>query len=98
MPKYRCSICGWSGDDPAILNKEEVMFGPEEETFDDVQFVCPRGCKNEKGDPQMVTSWGGRRPGAGRPATGAMPNRTIRMTDEEYIKVKEYLKQLRTSQ
>lgn len=27
---------------------------------------------------------GGSRPGAGRPATGAMPNRTIRMTDTEY--------------
>jgi hypothetical protein len=44
------------------------------------------------------TTWGGRRPGAGRPKTGAMPSKTIRMTDEEYIKVKEYLKELRASQ
>jgi hypothetical protein len=29
---------------------------------------------------------------------GPMPNRTIRMTDEEYIKVKQFLKDLRTSQ
>jgi hypothetical protein len=43
------------------------------------------------------TTWGGRRPGAGRPKTGAMPSRTIRMTDQEYIKVKEYLKTLRAS-
>jgi hypothetical protein len=41
---------------------------------------------------------GGRRPGAGRPATGTKPTRTIRMTDEEYLKVKDYLKQLRASQ
>lgn len=41
------------------------------------------------------SSWGGRRPGAGRPKTGAMPSKTIRMTDEEYVKVKEYLKTLR---
>jgi hypothetical protein len=44
------------------------------------------------------TTWGGRRPGAGRPKTGAMPSKTIRMTDDEYTKVKEYLKELRTSQ
>jgi hypothetical protein len=44
-----------------------------------------------------VKSWGGPREGAGRPATGAMPNRTIRMTDDEYQKVKEYLQQLRSS-
>lgn len=42
--------------------------------------------------------WGGPREGAGRPATGAMPSRTIRMTDDEYIKVKEFLKKLRASQ
>jgi hypothetical protein len=47
-------------------------------------------CKNNP-------TWGGHREGAGRPATGAMPNRTIRMTDEEYVKVKAFLKELRTS-
>lgn len=98
MPKYRCSLCGWSGDNPTILNREEVFAGPEAEAFDDVQFICPNGCENENGEPRMVSSWGGRRPGAGRPATGAMPNRTIRMTDDEYQKVKEFLKELRASQ
>jgi|GEM_PF-3451584 len=38
---------------------------------------------------------GGKRPGAGRPATGAKPNRTFRLDDEEYEKVKEYIKTLR---
>jgi hypothetical protein len=42
-----------------------------------------------------TVTWGGHREGAGRPATGAMPSRTIRMTDDEYAKVKEFLKQLR---
>lgn len=40
-------------------------------------------------------SWGGKRPGSGRPATGAKPNRTFRLTDEEHEKVKEFIKQLR---
>lgn len=44
---------------------------------------------------QNQVTWGGHRKGAGRPATGAMPSRTIRMTDDEYAKVKEFLKQLR---
>lgn len=39
---------------------------------------------------------GGPRKGAGRPATGNRPIKTIRMTDEEYRKVKDFLKQLRT--
>ncbi len=38
---------------------------------------------------------GGKRPGAGRPATGAKPNRTMRLSDEEYEKVKAFVKQLR---
>ena len=38
---------------------------------------------------------GGARKGAGRPATGAMPTRTIRMTDDEHAKVKEFLKRTR---
>lgn len=49
-------------------------------------------------DCQNNPTWGGPREGAGRPKTGAMPSKTIRMTDEEYIKVKEYLKELRASQ
>lgn len=52
---------------------------------------------NYNRDCQNNSIHGGPREGAGRPATGAMPNRTIRMTDNEYIKVKEYLKQLRIS-
>jgi hypothetical protein len=40
---------------------------------------------------------GGKREGAGRPLTAETPlkTRSIRMTDEEYIKIKEYLKTLR---
>jgi hypothetical protein len=58
---------------------------------------------NKKGErtftfvPVSENKHGGRRKGAGRPATGAMPNRTIRMTDDEYEKVKEFLKELRNS-
>ncbi|MDD3157275.1 hypothetical protein [Anaeromusa sp.] len=39
-----------------------------------------------------MSEHGGKRKGAGRPATGAMPTRAIRMTDEEHAKVKEFLK------
>jgi hypothetical protein len=39
---------------------------------------------------------GGNRPGAGRPATGAKPNRTFRLDDEEYAKVKAFIKSIRT--
>lgn len=46
-------------------------------------------------DNFVTNAWGGKRPGAGRPATGAKPNRTIRLSDEEYEKVKEFVKQLR---
>lgn len=49
-------------------------------------------------DDFIKNTHGGPRPGAGRPATGAMPSRAIRMTDEEYIKVKEFLKELRKPQ
>jgi hypothetical protein len=38
---------------------------------------------------------GGERPNSGRPATGAMPTKAIRMAEDEYIKVKEFLTQLR---
>jgi hypothetical protein len=44
---------------------------------------------------QSKLTWGGKREGAGRPATGAMPTRSLRMTDKEYIKVKEFLQELR---
>jgi hypothetical protein len=40
---------------------------------------------------KMLTTWGGKREGAGRPATGAMPTRALRMTDEEFMAVKEFL-------
>jgi hypothetical protein len=39
---------------------------------------------------------GGKRHGAGRPSTGAMPTRTIRMTDDEYRLVKQFLMKLRS--
>lgn len=39
---------------------------------------------------------GGRRQGAGRPATGAMPTKAIRMTEEEYEIVKKFLADLRS--
>jgi hypothetical protein len=40
---------------------------------------------------QSKLTWGGKREGAGRPATGAMPTRALRMTDEEFVVVKEFL-------
>ncbi len=39
-------------------------------------------------------SWGGRREGAGRPATGRK-KKAFYVTDEEYEKLKEYLESLR---
>lgn len=44
---------------------------------------------------QKPIKHGGHREGAGRPATGAKPNRTFRLTDEEYQKVKEFIKSMR---
>jgi hypothetical protein len=40
------------------------------------------------------SSWGGRREGAGRPATGRK-KRNFYITDEEYQKLMEYLETLR---
>ena len=42
------------------------------------------------------TRHGGKRPGAGRPATGAMPTKCFRMTGEEYQLVKQFLAELRS--
>jgi hypothetical protein len=42
-------------------------------------------------DCQNNSIHGGKREGAGRPATGAMPTRALRMTDEEFVVVKEFL-------
>jgi hypothetical protein len=42
---------------------------------------------------------GGKREGAGRPLSSPtgekLKNKSVRMTEQEYLKVKEYLKQLR---
>ena len=38
---------------------------------------------------------GGPGRGQGRPATGAKPNRTMRLDDDEYQQVKELIKKLR---
>ena len=44
-----------------------------------------------------VGNWGGPRPGAGRPAVGGISRRprAIRLSDDEYKKVKEFLETLR---
>lgn len=39
-------------------------------------------------------NWGGARPGGGRKPTGRKP-RLIRLTDEEYEKLKPFIKQVR---
>jgi hypothetical protein len=44
-----------------------------------------------------MSEWGGPREGAGRPSTGRKA-KPFYVTDEEYIKLKEYLEQLRASQ
>lgn len=41
-----------------------------------------------------TSSWGGRREGAGRPATGRR-KRTLYITDDEYDKVVKYIDELR---
>lgn len=43
----------------------------------------------------MVTR-GGKREGAGRPSTGSKPNRTFRLDDDEYAKVKAFIKLMRS--
>jgi hypothetical protein len=48
----------------------------------------------EKNNSQTTKSWGGRREGAGRPATGRK-KRNFYITDEEYQKLMEYLETLR---
>ena len=40
------------------------------------------------------TTWGGKRPGAGRPETGRT-RRSIHLSDDEYEKVKVFISQLR---
>lgn len=45
----------------------------------------------------MSNQHGGKRPGAGRPATGRKPTRSIRMTDKEYELVKKFLAELRSN-
>lgn len=78
---------------PAGEKRQMVSVTREHENFTEVLLPSDPLFQEAKN-----ATWGGRRPGAGRPKTGAMPNKTIRMTDEEYIKVKEYLKELRASQ
>ena len=41
------------------------------------------------------TARGGKRPGAGRKATGRKPNRTFRLNDDEFEKVKKFIEDLR---
>ena len=43
-----------------------------------------------------LNTHGGARPGAGRPATGAKRPRAIRLDDDEYDQVKEFLKKIRS--
>ena len=66
--------------------KNDVM------VFELVDYICTAGynCCSHK-----LNRMSGKREGAGRPATGAMPTRSLRMTDKEYIKVKEFLQKLR---
>jgi hypothetical protein len=51
---------------------------------------------NKKTYTKKVT-WGGYREGSGRKPIADKPlkTRSIRMTDDEYIKIKEYLKSIR---
>ncbi|MDP4267037.1 MAG: hypothetical protein Q8880_06350 [Bacteroidota bacterium] len=48
-------------------------------------------------DYLVLTDWGGKREGAGRPATDRK-GRLIRLNDKEYEKVKEFIKELRKSE
>ena len=52
--------------------------------------------ENGVGIEMQNESWGGKRQNAGRPATGAKPNRTFRLSDAEYEAVKEFIKNLRS--
>jgi hypothetical protein len=80
-------------DDPKVNKKGEWITTARDEKT--VYQLSDDGHGNIVINYLGISSWGGPREGAGRPATGTMPNRTIRMTDEEYTKVKEFLKQLR---
>jgi hypothetical protein len=50
----------------------------------------------EEGWAQMywIAEWGGKRKGSGRPSTGRS-KKVLYITDEEYIKVKQLIEQLR---
>lgn len=61
------------------------------------QKLRDRGIEANNGSPGRInikTGWGGRREGAGRPATGRK-KRTYYVTDEEHERLKEYLQTLR---
>jgi hypothetical protein len=82
----------YQGDESIYKAERIAACMPKEQGEQLINFIKK---SNEK---MEADSHGGFREGAGRPKTGAMPSKTIRMTDEEYIKVKEYLKDLRASQ
>ena len=44
-----------------------------------------------------MATHGGKRTGSGRKPTGAKPVRAFRLSDSEYLAVKEYIKTLRAS-
>lgn len=55
--------------------------------------------KYEKERLKMVEkTWGGKRQNAGRPATGAKPNRTFRLDENEYQQVKNFISNIRTAE
>jgi len=70
-------------------------------TYKEAHNAAENLCKRTMGDRGRIdveedeSTHGGPREGAGRPATGAKPNRTFRLTDDEYKKVKEFINQLR---
>lgn len=73
------------------IKGEEIYLG----TFESLEEATAARLEAEKKYHEPYRH-GGKRSGAGRPATGAMPTRSIRMTDEEYTLVKKFLKEART--
>jgi len=76
----------------AEINGKSMNIDCDAEYDDVIDRIKALGDSEVRGER---LSHGGHRPGAGRPATGANPTRTYRLSDEENEKVREFIKNMR---
>ena len=79
----------YQGKESIFKAKQIAAKMPKEKGKELIEFVRESNQRIEE-----ESNWGGARPGAGRPATGRKLQR-IYTTDEEMIKIREYLEHLR---